>query len=382
MTDNLHSFFPPSGAAAWSKCAQWPAMNQRFPQPESAEALEGTAAHEVAWSILSGGAYKLGDKTSNGSIVTDEMLEGGELVADTVRERMKLVDGDCHIEEKVEIAPIHLKCFGTPDYWGFRPANCHLEIVDYKFGHRFVDEYFNLQGISYTAGILQTLFAKYPTIGNGATISFTIVQPRCYTRGASVRTHSFYLSEARPYIQQLRDMTVEACKPLPVAMTNPHCGDCPGRHACSALQEAAYADAEYSSARTPLELTPLAAGLELRLLMRALARLEARVDGLKELTSSNIRNGKVVPYFRVEQGYGRTQWKIPNDQVIAIGRLFGQDLAKQPDVITPVQAKKLGVDESVIQEFSFTPSTSFKLVPQTPTDAPRVFGHSDDLIQF
>lgn len=372
-----HAFLPPSGASSWSKCALWATMNQKFPQDESAEAIEGTAAHWTGWELLAGRPVQLGTKTPNGVLVTDEMIEGGELLADTIITRVtKPV-----IEQRLPITAIADDCFGTPDAWGISSDSKHIDIVDYKYGHRFVDEFWNPQGLCYLSGIIDLLCAQWK-IGPGMldqydlSVSFTVVQPRCFYKGSPVRTHTFKLSETRPYFNTLANMAELARVANPVATTNEHCGDCPGRHACSALQLAAYADTEYSNARTPIDLPPAAAALELRFLMRALARLEARVDGLKELTISNIRKGDKIPYFRVEQGYGRRQWTIPDNQIVALGELFGKDLAK-PGTLTPGQAEKAGIDPSVLKAYSFVPSTALKLVPENPTDAAKVFGNQE-----
>ena len=265
--------------------------------------------------------------------------------------------------------------FGTPDAWGFDPANMHLEIIDYKYGHRFVDEYFNAQGLSYLLGILHKLNPHW-RIRDQISVSFTVVQPRCYYKGSAVRTHSFYLTDAATYFNALSVMATAARCPSPVATTNPHCSDCPGRHACSALQQAAYSDAEFSTDRQPVDLSPAAAGLELVMLSRSLDRLQARVDGLNELTTANLKAGLPVRYFHIEQGNGRSQWNIPNDQLVTIGKMLGKDLSK-PGVITPVQAKKLGIDEAVIKAYSFTPTGNLKLVADNPADARRVFGQGE-----
>lgn len=373
-----HSILPPSGAAAWRRCGLWVAMNQAFPQPDSPETLEGTAAHWVAWEILAGRPVAEGTPAPNGVIVTDEMIEGGELLVATIRERMPLEQfGQWHIEEPVQIPRVHPQCWGTPDAWGFALSLATLEVVDYKFGHRFVDEYENDQGVAYTAGIIDVLAEK---LGKGPglldqaiMVNFTIVQPRCFYKGKPVRTWSVKASDLRAHINLLAGAAEKALLPEPMAVTNEECRDCPGRHACPALQRAAYADAEYAVKSSPVELSPAAASLELRMLERALERLQNRVDGMREAVTVHGRQGHPTPFHRLEQGYGRTQWNVPPGQVIAMGQLMGVDLSK-PGVMTPAQAKKAGVDEAVIKAYSTTPLGQIKLVPDNPADARRVFG--------
>lgn len=374
MMDAAHSILPPSGAGAWKLCGLWVAMNQAYPQADTPETLEGNAAHWVFAEMLVGRPVSEGMQALNGVFITDEMIAGAELVVDTVRARIP-AGTVLHVEESVAIARIHPQCFGTPDIWAFYGAT--LEVIDYKFGHRFVDEYENDQGVAYTAGIIDHLA---DVLGKGAglldqaiKVNFTVVQPRCFYKGAPVRTWSVMASDLRAHINQLANAAGVALAPNPPAVTNPECKDCPGRHACPALQQAAYADAEFATRSSPVELPPAAASLELRMLERSLERLQARVDGMREAVATYIRQGHSVPFHRAEQGYGRTQWTIPTEQVLAMGQLMGVDLSK-PGVKTPKQAIKSGVDEAVIKAYSITPLGPLKLVPDNPADARRVFG--------
>jgi len=369
-----HSILPPSGAASWKLCGLWVAMNQAYPQPDTPESLEGNAAHWVFAEMLAGRPVLEGMQAPNGVFITDEMIEGGELVVDTVRARIP-AGTVLHVEEPVAIARIHAQCWGTPDIWAFYGAT--LEVIDYKFGHRFVDEYENDQGVAYTAGILDHLADM---LGKGAglldqviKVNFTVIQPRCFYKGAPVRTWTVMASDLRGHINQLAGAAELALMPNPPAVTNAECRDCPGRHACPALQQAAYSDAEFATRSSPVELAPAAASLELRMMEHALNRLQSRVEGMREAVSTYIRQGHAVPWHRAEQGYGRTQWTIPAEQVVAMGSLMGVDLSKT-GAKTPTQAKKAGVDEAVIKAYSVTPLGSLKLVPDNPADARRVFG--------
>lgn len=375
---SAHSVLQPSGAAAWRRCGMWPTMNRLYPQPDTPETLEGNAAHWVAWEILAGRKVSEGTPTPNGCVVTEEMVEGGELLAETVRTRMPLADFEClHVEEPVSIARIHPECWGTPDVWAFAPRLLVLEVADYKFGHRFVDEYENDQGVAYTAGILDRLaeiLGKGPGLLDQAiTVNFTVIQPRCYYKGKPVRTWSVRASDLRAHINILSNAAGVAMGDNPPAVTNEECRDCPGRHACPALQQAAYRDAETATRSSPVELPPAAASLELRMLERCLERLQSRVEGLREAVATYGRQGHATPFHRLEQGYGRQQWTLPPEQILAMGQLFGVDLSK-PGVKTPTQAKKAGVDEAVIKAYSITPMGSVKLIPDNPADARRVFG--------
>jgi hypothetical protein len=239
-------------------------MNQAYPQADTPETLEGNAAHWVFAEMLAGRQVSEGMQAPNGVFITDEMIEGAELVVDTVR--AKIPAGTVlHVEEPVAIARIHAQCWGTPDIWAFVQQALTLEVIDYKFGHRFVDEYENDQGVAYTAGILDHLaevLGKGPGLLDQAIkVNFTVVQPRCFYKGAPVRTWSVQASDLRAHINQLANAAGVALAPNPPAVTNSECVDCPGRHACPALQQAAYHDAEFAVRSSPVELPPAAASL-------------------------------------------------------------------------------------------------------------------------
>ncbi len=347
--------------------------------------MEGTAAHWVFAEMLEGRSVAEGAVAPNGVIVTDEMIEGGELTVDAVYKRLDVSGFDItelmglQIEQPVAVPAVHPQCWGTPDIRAASRKRMVLELFDYKFGHRFVDEYENDQCITYAAGVLDELAQAWDIpaglLDQALQVNITVIQPRCFYKGAPVRTWSVTASELRGHVNKLAMAAEEALGPNPRAVTNDGCIDCPGRHACPALQKAAYSFAEFAVTSSPVELPPAAASLELRMMERALARLQARVDGLQEAVAVHIRQGAPTPFHRVEQSYGRAQWTIPPEQLIAMGKLYGVDLSK-PAVKTPKQAAASGVDEAVIKAYSIVPMGKLKLVPDNPADARRVFGKS------
>jgi len=355
-------------------------MNRAYPQPDTPESLEGNAAHWVFAEMLEGHIVVEGQIAPNGIVVTEEMIEGGELVVETVNARMPVeLFGKPHVEQPVAIGRINSQCWGTPDIFAFSINPMVLEVIDYKFGHRFVDEYENDQGVAYVAGIIDLIAQKmdqgYGLIDQAIKVNFTVIQPRCFYKGSSVRTWSFVGSDIRGHINALSMAAEVSLASNPTATTNLECANCPGRHACPALQLAAYADAEFAVKSSPVELPPAAASLELKMLERSLERLQSRVEGMREAVAVYIRQGHSVPWHRAEQGFGRQQWTLPADQVIAMGQLMGADLSK-PGVKTPKQALKSGVDEAVIKAYTHTPLGQLKLISDNPADARRVFGTS------
>ena len=376
-----HSILPPSGAAAWRVCAMWPTMQARYGGRETIESQEGTAAHWAFQELLEGRPICEGLVAENGIVLSDEMIEGANLVAEVVAKRLpkERFSLGVHVEKRVAIPEVHAECFGTPDIWAFDPHNMVLEVLDYKFGHKFVDELQNWQGIAYIAGIID-MIAAWMKQGAGLvdqhiSVNFTLIQPRCFYKGNAVRTWSFKASDIRGHVNELRAAALRALVPDPVATTNGECCFCEGRHACAALQKAAYSDAELSVQSAPVELGAAAASLELKMLERSLDRLQSRVEGLRESVTAYAKRGERVPFHKLEQSFGRQVWNIPADQVALIGDMYEVNLRKDA-VVTPRQAIKIGIDESVISAYSVKPMGTIKLVPLNPADAARVFGKS------
>jgi Protein of unknown function (DUF2800) len=333
-------------------------MNARYPEADSAAAEEGTAAHWVLSELLNGRTVAEDTLTPNGLTVTGEMIEGAELVRVVLE--LQIPRGiPLHIEETVKVTPIHPDCFGTPDIWAV--FDNRLVIVDYKYGHKFVEEWFNPQGLIYMLGVIAGLKAA-PQI-----VTFIIVQPRCFYRGEPVREHTYEPIEAFPYLNSIREAAERATAPNPIATTGPHCEHCPGRHACPTLQKAAYADVETSTDQQPVELTPEAAALELKMLERALSRLTARVEGLREVTLSNLKAGKQVPHYKIERTRSRKAWTPEGEQVVKSNPKL---VTIKP--ITPKQAE-LYLDKEIIQRYSHNIPGGLKMVESSTADAARVF---------
>jgi len=107
-----------------------------------------------------------------------------------------------------------------------------------------------------------------------------------------------------------------------------------------------------------------ALGVEIKLLHHAESLLKARLSGLEEQALHHIRQGNNVSFFTAKQGYGRETWRsdTPVEQIIMMGDLMGVDIRKPIELDTPAQARKKGVDESVIAEYSEKRPTALKLI--------------------
>ncbi len=114
--------------------------------------------------------------------------------------------------------------------------------------------------------------------------------------------------------------------------------------------------------------TPEDVGRELRLVQEFIKRLEARETGLAALAEMMLRQGKRVPHFALEQGYGRLAWTVDAAVVEMTAQLTHKTAYAPAKLITPTQAKDRKIlDARVISQYSDRPMGAFKLVPAPTT---------------
>lgn len=336
--------------------------------------MEGTAAHWCFEQMFAGVMPVVGQSAPNGIIITDEMLDGAEMFVDAVRS-MVPAGVKLYVEDRLQMDKVvHEQNWGTPDTFAIADNRSAIWLLDYKFGHRYVEEFENWQLIDYTAGIYNALL-PVGGIPDSCVVHITIVQPRVFNHGKPVRTWTTTIGALKPYWAKLAAAAPMAmCDDAP-CVTGDHCEFCNGRHACKTLQRTALAATEQAFSSIPLVLPPIAAARELRSMQRAMTMLEARVTGLQQQLLDLCRSGVNVPHYAIERAQGRQRWIKPLPEVIALGQMYGLKLDK-PAAITPKQAVKLGVPEGVVAMMSDEPLGEWRLVEVTTDKARKVFGNT------
>jgi hypothetical protein len=335
--------------------------------------------------LLRGTPAALDMQAPNGVALTREMLDGAELVRDDIAATLGpdwakyLV-----VEHRVQIPRVHpTHNWGTPDYRAWSRLNngrlC-LHIWDYKFGHGIVEAFENWQMVDYASGLLDE--AGIDGVQDQETVvEFVVIQPRAFHRDGPVRRWRCVASDLRALINRLANAAREATGGNPSATPTPEgCRDCLGRHACEALQRAAYLAADAGGKYGSLDLPPNALGLELRTLKRAQDLLTARVSGIEAQVVASIKRGVGVPFWAMESVPGRLAWTKPTAEIFALGDMLGVDLRKEPDAITPTQAKAAakakGYPPETFDAFADRPTGAAKLVVDDGTRARLIFSKS------
>lgn len=369
-----HAVLAPSSAHRWVHCPGSVALVRRYPQPESAEAAEGTAAHWAMAEMLAGRVVAEGQITDRGAVLTEEMIESAQVCVDDVA---KVLAGQqlsmYAVEHRVSMAKrIHRDNWGTYDVGAYAAATRMIWVWDFKHGHQFVDEYENWQLIDYVAGIAGELgldgLAEQHT-----TVVMTVVQPRCYDRGGPVRRWTVKLSDLRAHFNHLEMAADEATGDFPATTKpGPYCTQCDARHACLALQRDSYRSASLALQATPVDLPPEAAALELRMLEDAHKRLGARAEGLRVQIESTLRRGVPVAGWALEQNVPREAYTVPVEQVLQMASLMGINAAKA-GAITPAQLRKAGMPSEVVAQISHRPPGVMKLARDDNAATRRIF---------
>lgn len=368
-----HARLAPSSAAATVQCPGSVVMRERYPDPGDTEAArEGEAAHWVVEQMIEGVILPVGTPAPNSVIVTPEMLGGGRMMVQDMQDQLgeqwrEMVRVEQTLPPDPGLSP---HCFGTPDAVAIRGRMIY--IWDYKFGFGPVPVRDNWQLITYLM-----LLVYHAGIKNDLdyTVRFAIAQPRDYLSGVhGVKSLHVPLGHLRAEFNVLRGAFAEALGPNPRLRVGPECKNCSARARCPELLRAGLREADWGMGAVPHDLTPAAMGLELRMLDRAIATLEARRNGLVAQAERLIMSGAQVPGYALSRSEGRTVWSKDAPVVINTGKMLGFDLAKPAEAITPKQALALGVPETLVRQWSEMRPGAAKLVPEAADAAAKAFG--------
>lgn len=362
----------PSGLHLTMECAGSLLLQLMAPPREpTEEELEGQAAHWHALQWASGNRMQVGTEfTAVGQkwTVDTDMVAGSKLYAQEAT-----LHSTARFEEPVGCPAIHAECWGTPDYWRWIPEANLLKVVDYKYGHRYVDAFENWQLLAYAIGVMQFLNLP-PTIN----IKLVIVQPRCYfSNDGYGQDWTITGGQLLDYVARIAARVQVALSPNAPTHTGKHCLDCRAAGICSTLQRNGMHLAEYSGTAHAIELPVDALGLEARIVYDAYKLLEARLEGLKAQIKHHTNRGQSVPYWVMKDGRRLLKWNddVTIEDIRMLGQAAGVETIHPPKAITPTQAVDAGVDERIITGAYATRGPAGKtLAPESATLASKIFG--------
>lgn len=383
-----HSRFAPSSMSRTVACSGWVKMSEGIEEIETEDARQGEAVHWVGESMLNSLKTSevrvtshdwIGQTSPNGVVITEDMYDAAYTyyidVAKLVNETGTLQS--MYAETTLAMPEIHQDCWGTPDCFVWDEKTLTLYVWDLKYGHRSVVAYENWQLLAYALGALHIFTNGDPlTDRSNIKIKLNVVQPRCFDGQGPYRRWETDSHQLRAYVNNMNDACI-AVDHNPICTVGPHCRDCPGAFRCSALLNASAGSIDLSYQPTKREMTNEGLVYELGLLEIALDALKNRQSALEADAEQRLRQGTRIPGLIMTDTFGREGYKLPDDQIIAMGELMGMDFRKPATAITPNQARQLmkknNVDPAVINDYTIKSKTGSKLTREDETRAQHIF---------
>ncbi|QXV72966.1 hypothetical protein [Edwardsiella phage PVN06] len=367
-----------SDASRWMMCQGSVQANVEFPASAgdiSQSVLEGRACHEIAHKILS--VFKgdpdaplfsdlVGSLSSDGVLITDELFEVAREYANHVSSWCRAHDAMTRltVEARVDLGSVITGWYGKCDAYAVAPIEKRVAFWELKAGHRPVDIDKLWQLIGYAAGFALTIphteLTEY-------TFDLYVVQPRCFRSGGSTQ----HLELSYQQLMQRAGKLFETAGGIVAGDTTcragTHCIGCRGAGHCNVLSTESFAAMDCVGSLVTHTLTPEQLGVELAMIERYSEMMKLRKTALEEQASHALRTGTRVPGWELKERKGRESWRSDAvEQVLFVGDALGVDLRKPADVITPAQARKKGVDASVIS--AYTEHKSSMVLSRVDTD--------------
>lgn len=332
-----HMELSPSHAERWWNCPGSVALCRTVPKaPQSENAAEGTAAHEVLERCLK--QYLVDQTFLNpfdmvglevmGFEVTDEMGEAIALVIDVVKAELHK-GGELLIETKVDVVPGVVG--GTLDIAIVRPFE-EIIVIDFKYGRGvIVAAMDNKQMLIYLLGLAMKYGCPKAKLG--------IIQPRVQT-GEHVSFWDVpegYLETFEPEMLRHVEMTRD---PAAICIPGSHCRWCDAKAVCPALRK------DLGAALAPVQnkeiVFPDVKALTMDNIVKVLdykERIEKWLDAVCAHGFEIAFNGGEVPGYELAPKRANRKWKDEKEVLQKFADL-GEALVKVK-VVSPAQLEKL-----------------------------------------
>jgi hypothetical protein len=346
----------PSAAGQWVKCPASVLMQEKFGlRAENREAAdEGIEAHRIA------------------AVAITEALRGREVATvDThvnvyVRYAvplLKTINNDSAargVEEKLDCGSISDGMCGICDAYVISGNTLH--VIDFKYGRAIVAANENAQLLIYAQALLIRC-ANYVRDVNA--INLYIIQPRSID-GVTIKTWELSRGQLPTYIFKIKTAAASARSDKPLMCVGSQCRYCTARASCPVLQQSAMQCAENLELQElPEILSEQQLNNELLYLEEAQHILTDRITALEALAVDRIKKGKHLSDFALTPSYSHAQWQCGLEDVIALGKIYGLDLLKPAEAITPTQAKKFKEIKEIVDAMSERKQLGFKLTKDT-----------------
>lgn len=375
-----HSKLPPSRASRRVQCPGSRHLESLMPQTENEYSREGTAAHEVALKLVKDKIIsQVGDTTSNGVVVTQEMIDGAFVYEKYLDNYRTPITNTMHFdfETKLSISDVHPDCFGTPDACAYDEFSNSLHIFDYKFGYKFVEEFENWQLLEYAAGYLQK-FRSGNTDFTPNSFSLHIIQPRSYS-SPKTRCWRLSFSQFQTYLITLKYSEKIASQDNAPLKISKECLYCSAKSICPLLKDTTLLIGDIIKQDNPMNASQILSptnfelAQKLKFLKENRQILDYEINALEPIIIEKIKQGEIVPYFSLKPSFTREKWKLKElEKLEALAELLNISITVK-NHITPKQAIDRGFPESVAKQYCEKSRTGYTLVEENLSEIKNLF---------
>jgi len=349
----------------------------------STAAEEGIEAHRIAAEILKNlnTSYKYAKDLNkllkmcnkNFRLLTDLSLYINDVIKTLKQENLS--PHLLNIEKKLQIHNIHAQCEGTPDCYVYSPIQDTLFVWDLKYGHYPISAFENYQLLEYAAGIIHT--ENFINFKPTTRIILSIIQPRDYNSKIGIDRWGVTFEQLKdkyfPYLKKIEKLAVSE---NPKTSAGPHCNFCKAKTSCLTLKNSAAFISDIAKHDPNKIMHNDSVGRELQNLKKIQKILEARRMALEEIAVNNLKRGIAVENYTLKSKLSNRKWAYGIEEVLNLGRQFNVDLLKSPELITPAQAKNLGIPDKTVDKFSTRTQSSLKLTEVKDNFLQQLFNQS------
>lgn len=330
---------------------------------ESEYAKEGTAFHEFLESAFKGNDIKLGMKAKNDVICDADMLHFIDKILPTIPK-----DAVSEMEVRYKIS--NTEIVGHLDYNWEEDGGDTLVIMDIKYGYRAVEVENNWQLIGYALGVMIQNQRNYNKI------ILKVIQPRAHHYLGTIRECSIDSTKAFEYYTELTKLVTDFENGNIQFKTSEYCRYCPALgKGCTAFNQATYNAIDYV---TNLKIEDNMNNDQLCNTLNNLDRAKDLLDlarkTFEDLAKSKLKSGETLNGWGIENSYGHRKWS-KDVTIESIKAMTGLDLSAPPTLMSPAEAEKNKIDQTIIDSFSYKEQIGFKLTKMNNNKyADKIFG--------
>lgn len=334
--NRAHAKLSASGSKQWLSCTPSIKLSEPFPDTYSADAEQGTTAHELAENRL---RWAL-DKTIPLMDGDREMLLYVTMYANYVLERYhaalaETLDAELLLEQRLDFSHIVPDGFGTGD--AVIVADGLLEIIDLKYGMNRVEAIGNSQLQLYAIGAIEKYFNLY----NFRTVRVTIVQPLLDSITSWDIDVDDLIAWGNEFVKPRAELAIKGEGEF---VSGSHCRYCKARHICRKR-----AEDNLEMAKFEFSEPNLLTDSELNEILLRADELSKWVSDVKDYALNRLLNGMEIEGW--ELASGRSTRKIIEPDEAAKTLL---QLGYQADQIYSTELIGIGGLEKLVGKKEFT----------------------------